>query len=201
MSLSLTSRATGSLSGKLKLTVAAFALAPAIMATPSFAQKGPAAAGADVLDEGYNFCLEAVAGLDYLIESLTAAGFTIDENSNYGPYQTYVNASKLGDGTTGDKYVYATLETYPTTDLVYCTYEVEGPYRAPNYDGFVANHAIDGDYQALADGTFGVWEQFYEDGSTTLFLVQDTPADEYFYFQLDWVGPGYGMGGGSGGGK
>lgn len=194
MSLSLTSRATGSLSGKLKLTVATLALAPAIIATPSLAQKGPA--GAEVIEEGYSLCLDAVDNFDDVAGVLTAAGWTIDEQSNYGPYQNYINASKLGDAAVGDKYFYATIEHYPSRDLVYCTYEIEGPYATPNYEFFNNIDGMVGEYQNLPEGTYGTWEWLAE-GVDELWLMQAEP--EYFYLQLDWVGPGSGAAPGNGG--
>lgn len=177
----------GAVSRRLRLGVAAAALLPAVLATPSLAQKGPAA-NVDVIDEGYNFCMDAVAGIDYLRESLMAAGWTIDDDANYGPYQTYINASLLGDGTTGDKYIYATLELYPTIDLVYCTYEVEGAYSPPDFTLLGDYYGLDGEYQMLEDGTFGTWESATEDGGQ-LWLLQ--AQEDYLYFQLDWIGPGY----------
>lgn len=176
----------GAVSRGLRLGVAAAALLPAVLATPTLAQKGPAA-GRDVIDEGYNLCLDAVAGLDYLRQSLNAAGWTIDDDANYGPYQVYINASIVGDGTTGDRYLYATVETYPTIDLVYCTYEVEGAYSVADY-GLLSAYGLDGEYQDLEDGTYGVWEVADEAGGQ-LWLLQ--AQQDYLYFQLDWVGPGY----------
>lgn len=176
----------GAVSRRLRLGVAAVALLPAVLATPSLAQKGPAT-GIDVIDEGYNFCMDAVAGLDYLRQSLTAAGWTIDDDANYGPYQTYINASFMGDGTTGAKYLYATLELYPTIDLIYCTYEVEGAYDTPDYTLLGDYYGLDGEYQMLEDGIFGTWESATEEGGQ-LWLLQAQP--DYLYFQLDWIGPG-----------
>lgn len=177
----------GAVARRLRLGAAALALLPAVLATPSLAQKGPAA-GADPIDEGYNFCVNAVAGLDYLRDALTSAGWTIDEDSNYGPYQTFINASLPGNGTTGDKYIYATVEQYPTTDLVYCTYEVEGAYGTPDYTILGNAYGLDGEYQTLADGTYGTWEA-NDDSGAQLWLLQ--AQDDYLYLQLDWVGPGY----------
>ncbi len=184
----------GAVSRSFRLGVAAAALIPAVLATPTLAQKGPAA-GPDVVDEGYNLCLDAVAGLDYLRESLAAAGWTIDEDANYGPYQTYINASLLGEGATTTRYLYATLEQYPTIDLVYCTYEVEGPYAAPDLE-LLGTYGLDGLYETLEDGTYGVWE-IADDAGGQLWLLQ--AQEDYFYLQLDFIGPGYREGQATGG--
>ncbi|MCW5718735.1 MAG: hypothetical protein KIS68_12975 [Bauldia sp.] len=178
---------TGAVSRRLRLGAAAAALLPVVLAsTPTFAQKGPGG-GQNVIDEGYNFCLDAVAGLDYLRESLTAAGWTIDDDADYGPYQTYINASLIGNEATAAKYLYATLEQYPTIDLVYCTFEVEGAYATPDFD-LLNDYGLDGEYQTLNDGTYGVWE-IADDTGGQLWLLQ--AQQDYLYFQLDWIGPGY----------
>ena len=95
--MGVTTNPAGAKSRRFQFGAAAAALSSVVLATPSLAQKGPTA-GPDVIEEGYNFCLDAVAGLDYLRESLAAAGWTIEDDATYGPYQTYINASLLGDG-------------------------------------------------------------------------------------------------------
>jgi hypothetical protein len=184
--MGVTKNPAGAKSRRLQFGAAAAALSSVVLATPSLAQKGPAA-GPDVIEEGYNFCIDAVAGLDYLRESLAAAGWTIEDDATYGPYQTYINASLIGDGTTASRYLYATLEQYPTIDLVYCTYEVEGAY-APPYFELLGDYGLDGEYQMLEDGTYGVWEAG-DDTGAQLWLLQ--AQVDYLYFQLDWIGPGY----------
>ncbi len=192
--MGVTSNPAGAKSRRFQFGAATVALSTVVLATPSLAQKGPAA-GPDVIEEGYNFCLDAVAGLDYLRQSLAAAGWTIEDDANYGPYQAYINASRVGDGTTAARYLYATLEQYPTIDLVYCTYEVEGAYSEPNF-ALLGDYGLDGEYQTLEEGTYGVWELGDEAGAQ-LWLLRAQP--DYLYFQLDWIGPGYREGRATGG--
>jgi len=185
----------GAVSRCFQIGAAAVALSSVVLVAPALAQKGPGTTAGDVIDQGFNFCLDAVVGLDFLWDSLVAAGWTIDEDANYGPYQTYINASLIGTGTTASRYLYATLEQYPTIDLVYCTYEVEGAYNAPNF-GLLSAYGLDGEYQTLTDGTYGVWEAGDEDGAQ-LWLLQ--AQSDYLYLQLDWIGPGYRDGQATGG--
>lgn len=164
----------GKILGKGMISVAAGVTAAVIIATPGMAQKGRASSP---MAEAFTFC--ETAANDMSGGAISAAGWTIDDQGEYGPFFKSINVSRNG----GDDYGYVSVQPFATVELVYCTYDV---YLNASFDLAAAAQALGftGATQVVDGDTYGTWELTGDDGGK---LVQATLSANYFYLEMSWI--------------
>jgi hypothetical protein len=133
--------------------------------------------------EGLELCLGVAEGAAAMEATLTGRGWNVDDRYGYGPYQETLSASRFTEAS--DFYLYASVEVYPTLQLVYCTYEVEGLTATVDFNGVASQFGMTGEVRVQEDGTFGTWELIGED--TVLFVLASVEED-YLYLQVNYIG-------------
>jgi hypothetical protein len=152
------------------------AMAVVLAVTPGQAQKGPAPQGGDPISDGFSFC--ATGADDISGGALSAAGWTIDDQFEYGPFYTSLSVSRNGGDDTG----FVSLQPYATYQLVYCTYDIYIGDAAFDMQAAAEAFGLDGHVETDPDGTYGTWELLEDDG----IFLQASVSGGYFYFELNW---------------
>ncbi len=162
--------------------VGAFALL-AFAVAPGLAQKAPPPPPpSNAFADGYEICMQAAMDLTAVQALLTNAGFTMDEPIVEGPFQHTVSATKIDD-VNGDAYFYVVVETYPTLELTYCTYEIEGVVGEVDFAAATDAFGLDGGVELGEGGVYGAWEMLGDEGGALILAQQE---GDYFLFQVNF---------------
>jgi hypothetical protein len=180
------------------LSVAA-GLALVLTSVPVMAQKTPTnnlpPFPADPFQEAFDVCADASNNIDAAADNMEAAGWTIDDFYETGPYIVSMSASRQVNG--ADIYFFATFETYATVGLVYCTYDIEGAANAIDFQTVGPDFGLEGNVETNEGGIYGAWERLTDDDAV---VITARHEGDYFFVQMNWFAPLEGTGG-TGGGK
>lgn len=166
------------------LAALAAAFLIAIAATQASAQKG--SDGSYLVVDGLDTCGEIVdnpAGAEGL---LTDAGWFVEDIFQNGPFVLEISASKIYDDGS-DAYIFALIESYPSADLGYCSFDVQA------VGGTVDLAIVDETYDTVGmiePGEFGIhgtWEAATDDA---IYLVLSNYEEDsaYLFVQMTKVG-------------
>ena len=171
------------------LTGLAIILLSAFLITEVTAQKdaGEDTGATNIAADALDYCAwlgeDSVAAEGGLVED----GWTIDYSESSGPFVWEINASKIySDGT--DAYIFALIESYPTGQVTYCSYDATGISVPPDLYAFSELFDVDGVVEDLGDGVvYGTWEDIYDD--IFYFILANTDVD-YFFAQMTVISAG-----------
>ncbi|MHA1559739.1 MAG: hypothetical protein ACTSWI_03595 [Alphaproteobacteria bacterium] len=174
------------------LTGLAVILLSAFLITQAAAQKDPAPAGGGA--EAANIAADALDYCAWIAEDSIAAegglvedGWTVDYSESSGPFVWEINTSKIyPDGT--DAYIFALIESYPTGQVTYCSYDATGISVLPDLYAFGDIFEVEGVVEDLGGGVvYGTWEDIYDD--VFYFVLANTDID-YFFAQMTIISAG-----------
>lgn len=150
---------------------------------PAAPVKTPVGSGGSLVEEAFRLCGEATDGLEGFEDLLTNDGWTIDGSGPFGPYMYDVSANKtIGEDVV---YFYAMVEFFDTTDVGYCSFEVDFPIAPVDLGVLDANPDLYGGTTDTGDGyVFGAWEVFDEANS---YYVSANQSADLFHFQVTWT--------------
>lgn len=159
-----------------------------LAATQAFAQqKGEAQTGGDVLLEGIDLCGLLVDDVPEVEDQFEADGWVIEEVYQNGNFVLDRSMSKIYDDGT-DAYIFATLESYPTSSIGYCSFDVQF-LQSPQDLGIVLET-----YDAIGEVTVdeagyvhGTWQSI-EDNAYYLVIAHYEEANDYLFVQMTRVG-------------
>ena len=185
-------------------TALAVVLLAAFLVSEAAAQKAPGpgpvnpGATADVIADAIDYCAWIAEDSVGAEEAMTADGWTIDYSESSGPFVWEINASKIyADGT--DAYVFALIETYPTGQIAYCSYDANTLSMQPDITTIGTLYEVDGEYEDYGNGIiYGTWEEINDD--SFYFVLANTDVD-YFFLQMTVVTAGGLHGGEAAGGS
>lgn len=143
--------------------------------------KGPA--GGDLVQSALRLCGEATDGLEGFEDILIADGWTIDGSGPFGPYMYDISANKtIGEDIA---YFYAMVEFFDTTDVGYCSFEVDFPIAPVDISQLDNEPDLFGSTTDTGDGyIFGAWESFIDSDS---YYVSANQSPDLFHFQVTWT--------------
>ena len=174
------------------LTGLAVILLSAFLITQAAAQKDPVPAeggaeAADIAADALEYCAWIAEDSAAAEGGLAEDGWTVDYSESSGPFVWEVNASKTyPDGT--DAYIFALVESYPTGQVTYCSYDASGISVLPNLYAFGEIFDVEGVVEDLGDGVvYGTWEDIYDD--VLYFVLANTDID-YFFAQVTVITAG-----------
>ncbi|MCW5696352.1 MAG: hypothetical protein KIS96_06400 [Bauldia sp.] len=144
-------------------------------------QKG--GGSSDLVQEALHICGEATDGLEGFEDFLIEDGWTIDGSGPYGPYMYDISANKtIGEDIA---YFYAMVEYFNTTDVGYCSFEVDFPIAPVNIAQLDREADLLGSSTDTGDGyVFGAWESFNE---ADTYYVSANQSSDLFHFQVTWT--------------
>jgi len=171
------------------LPYAATALAGAILVAV-------AATTADAQQKGSDASYLVVDGLDTcgaLVDDGTGAediliddGWFIEDVYQNGPFITEISASKIFDDGS-DAYVFALIETYPSAQIGYCSFDVQAVGGTVDLGIVEETYDTVGTVEPGEFGVHGSWEAASDDA---IYLVLANYEDEsdYLFVQMTKVG-------------
>lgn len=153
-----------------------------LVVSPAFAQQErPVAGPVDQLQVGIDLCM-TIIDIDELNDTrdqLTAQGWTVADETTYGPAVHTLSATYMDTGR-----FYAEVTSYPTTFLAYCSYEVitgEGP---GDMAAAAAANGLEGPIATDSGNAYGTWEMQL-DGGVALFTA--LAEEGHFLLQMNWI--------------
>jgi hypothetical protein len=166
-------------------------LLSAFLVTQAAAQKDPGpdgnAGAGDIASEALDYCAWIAEDSLAAEDGLTADGWNIDYSESSGPFVWEINASKIYPNGT-DAYIFALVESYPTGQVTYCSYDATGIPVPPDLHAFGELFDVDGIVEDLGDGVvYGTWEDIYDD--VFYFVLANTDID-YFFAQMTIISAG-----------
>lgn len=164
-------------------------LLSAFLVTQAAAQKDPGPDGdaANIASEALDYCAWIAEDSLAAEDGLTADGWTIDYSESSGPFVWEISASKIyPDGT--DAYIFALIESYPTGQITYCSYDAGAIAVPPDLYAFGELFDVEGVVEDFGDGVvYGTWEDIYDD--VLYFVLASTDVD-YFFVQMTVISAG-----------
>ncbi len=161
-------------------------LAVLLTAVPVMAQKGPTTLPPfpdDPFQEAFDLCFEASIDIDEAADNMEAAGWTVDDFYETGPFIVSLSASRQVNG--ADIYFFGTFETYATVGLMYCTYDIEGAAAPIDFATVGPDFGLEGDFVVNEGGTYGAWELL---GDGEGYLITARQEGDYFFIQMNRIG-------------
>ncbi len=156
----------------------------ALTATPVMAQKGLTPTlppfPADPFQEAFDLCFDAGIDIDVATDTMEAAGWTIDDFFETGPFIVSMSASRQVDG--ADIYFFVTFESYATEGLAYCTYAIEGAEAPIDFDAVGPNFGLDGQVANTEGGVFAAWQNVTDEAGMFISARQE---GDYFFVQIN----------------
>jgi hypothetical protein len=145
------------------------------------------AGAADIASEALDYCAWIAEDSVAAEEGLAEDGWVVDYSESSGPFVWEINASKIyPDGT--DAYIFALIESYPTGQVTYCSYDATAIPVLPDLYAFGELFDVEGVVEDLGDGVvYGTWEDIYDD--IFYFVLANTDID-YFFTQMTIISAG-----------
>ena len=159
-------------------------LALLLTSVPVMAQKAPTNLPPfpdDPFQEAFDLCTDTTYSIDDAADNMEAAGWTIDDFYETGPFIVSMSASRQVNG--ADIYFFATFETYATVALVYCTYDIEGAAAAIDFDAIGPDFDLEGTVETTEEGVYGAWERLTDEDGAVITARQE---GDYFFVQINW---------------
>ena len=181
---------------QLGLATLAAASLVALVATQATAQKNA--------DESPDMVIEAIDICGMILTDVTAAeaelanlGWFVEDSYSISPFSWEISASKIYDDG-ADAYVFAVIESYPSAEIGYCSFDLQLIAEPVDFDVVVDTYDVVGEVRHDDVGAYGTWESVDDDAVYFVLGTYEDGAD-YFFVQMTRLGEGTSAGIGGGG--